>query len=107
MRVDRKLLESELARIVQDLKKMGARRIVLFGSLARGEPRVRSDIDLLVIFRDRDHFKSRMRKVYSEIEAEVDFDILAYNEEEFARIKDRTLFRRIEKEGKVLYAAAD
>jgi len=105
MRVDRKLLETELHKIVKDLKKLGAKRIVLFGSLARGEPRVASDIDLLAIFDDQDCFKTRIQKIYAQIEAAVDFDILPYNKQEYERIRGRSLFRRIEKEGKVLYEA--
>jgi len=103
MKVDRAKLEKELLKISEDLKRLGAKKIVLFGSLARGEPRLSSDIDLLAIFEDNDHFKNRMRKIYSEIESEVDFDILAYNREEYERVKDRSLFRRIAKEGKVIY----
>jgi len=107
MRVDCKILETELEKIVRGLKKLGARKIVLFGSLARGNPRLMSDIDLIAIFKDNDHFKTRMQKVYSEIEAKVDFDILAYNEQEFERVKDRSFFRRIAREGKVLFEADD
>jgi len=39
------------------------------------------------------------------LESPVDFDLLAYNEEEFERIKGRSLFRHILKEGKVIYEA--
>jgi predicted nucleotidyltransferase len=105
MQVDRELLQNELDKIVEGLKKLGARKIVLFGSLARGEPRLSSDIDLLAIFEDADNFKSRMRRVYSEIESRADFDILAYNRQEYERVKDRSLFRNIAREGKVLYEA--
>ena len=98
MRVDCKILETELGKIVGDLKKLGARKIVLFGSLARGNPRLMSDIDLIAIFKDNDRFKTRMQKIYSEIEA---------NEQEFERLKDRSFFRRIAKEGKVLFEADD
>jgi len=99
------LLETELAKLVAGLKKLGAEKIVLFGSLAKGEPRVHSDIDLIAIFDDQDHFKTRMQRVYSELSAQVNFDVLAYNWREFEKVKARSFFRRIEKEGKVLYEA--
>ncbi len=105
MRADKKFFERELEKIVKGLKKLGAKKIILFGSLARQEPRVDSDIDLLAIFDDKDNFKNRMQKVYSEITAQIDFDILAYNLEEYEKIRHRSLFRAIEKEGKVLYEA--
>jgi len=105
MRADKNFIEKELEKIVEGLKRLGAKKIILFGSLARGEPRVDSDIDLLAIFDDNDNFKNRMQKVYSEISAQVDFDVLAYNFEEYEQIRHRSLFRSIEKEGKVLYEA--
>jgi predicted nucleotidyltransferase len=98
-------LKRELERVIAQLKKMGAKKIILFGSLAEGEVRLGSDIDLLVLFDDELDFKTRMKKLYSEIEADVDFDILAYNFDEFEKIKDRSLFRHILRKGKVLYEA--
>jgi predicted nucleotidyltransferase len=49
---DRARLEQETARLVEQLKAMGAKKIVLFGSLACGELSLFSDIDLLVLFDD-------------------------------------------------------
>ncbi|MBI4640823.1 MAG: nucleotidyltransferase domain-containing protein, partial [Candidatus Tectomicrobia bacterium] len=47
---DRARLEEEIARLVEQLKAMGVRKIILFGSLARGEISLFSDIDFLVFF---------------------------------------------------------
>jgi predicted nucleotidyltransferase len=47
---DRKArLESSLVAIVQQLKNMGALRIILFGSLAHGDVALHSDLDLLAV----------------------------------------------------------
>ena len=105
MKADINHLHEILSDLVEQLKQLGAKKIILFGSLSRGQVRIGSDIDLLVFFDDQDHFKTRMRRLYSVLESDADFDLLAYNREEFERIKHRSLFRHILKEGKVLYEA--
>jgi len=96
---------TELEQIVSQLRAMGARRIILFGSRARGCARQGSDIDLLVIMDDGRTFKERMRDIYAHLETDADVDILAYSPEEFERVRNRSFFRRILAEGKVLYEA--
>lgn len=96
---------TELEQIVNQLRDMGARRIILFGSRARGRARRGSDIDLLVIMDDGRTFKERMREIYARLETDADVDILAYSPEEFERIRMRSFFRRILSEGQVLYEA--
>ena len=44
-------LERNLQRVVLQLKDLGARKIVLFGSLARGAISAHSDLDLLAMWR--------------------------------------------------------
>jgi len=39
--------------IVKDLKKQGAKKIALFGSFARNQDQLHSDIDLLVTFKKK------------------------------------------------------
>ncbi len=96
---------TELEQIVRQLRDMGARRIILFGSRARGRARRGSDIDLLVIMDDGRTFKERMRDIYARLETDADVDILAYSPEEFERVRRRSFFQRILKEGQVLYEA--
>ena len=105
MKPNRELLEQALQKLLDQLRGMPVKRVILFGSLAYGEIRASSDLDLLVIFDDESNFKERMRKLYDMLESPVDFDLLAYNEEEFERIKGRSFFRHILKEGKVIYEA--
>lgn len=96
---------TELGHIVNQLRDMSARRIILFGSRARGRARRGSDVDLLVIMDDGRTFKERMREIYARLETDADVDILAYSPEEFERIRMRSFFRRIRSEGQVLYEA--
>lgn len=96
---------TELEQIVDQLRAMGAHRIILFGSQARRQARRGSDIDLLVIMDDGRTFKERMRDIYARLETDTDVDILAYSPEEFERIRRRPFFQRVLAEGKVLYEA--
>lgn len=98
-------IASELEKIVAQLREMGARKIVLFGSCSRGQVRRGSDIDLLVIFEDRRTFKERRQAIYAQLDTDADVDILAYSPEEFERVRRRSFFRRILAEGRVLYEA--
>jgi len=45
----RRALKSELIRTVEELKKAGVKRIILFGSLAKDDIGPASDIDLLIV----------------------------------------------------------
>lgn len=103
---DRARLEHETARLVEQLKVMGARKIVLFGSLARGELSLFSDIDLLVLFDQDKPSRELTRAVYQQVEAREAVDILAYSCQAMETLKERPFFRHILSYGKVLYEAA-
>jgi len=101
---DRARLEQELARVVEQLKAMGAKQIVLFGSLAREELSLFSDIDLLVVFDVDRPSRELTREVYQQLRAREGVDILAYSRRALAVLKDRPFFRHIFSYGKVVYA---
>lgn len=98
-------ITKELQRVIGQLKDMGAKKIILFGSLAKGEEGLGSDIDLLALFQDKDNFKNRMKWVYDKIECAEAFDLLVYNFDEFERIKEKPFFRHILSYGRVIYEA--
>lgn len=102
---DRARLEAETQHLVEQLKAMGAVRVILFGSLARGQISLFSDIDLLVLFDQERSARDLTRWVYQNIEAREAVDILAYNRKAFQRVRERPFFRRILLEGKVLYGS--
>lgn len=54
--------------VLELLRRNGARRVYVFGSVARGEDDSRSDIDLLVDHLDRDAYAWGVPKVEREIE---------------------------------------
>jgi len=102
----RSLLKSELARVKEELIGLGAKRIVLFGSAARGEMGLFSDVDLLVVMDSKKPFLQRITEVYKKIQP-AGLDILVYTPEEFALLKENSPFiRKALKEGELLYEKA-
>lgn len=88
---------------------MHPRKIVLFGSRARGEARPSSDIDLLVIADSDEPRYRRSRALYGALRhIMVPMDILVYtpNEvEEWSQVR-QAFVTSVVREGKVLYEAS-
>jgi predicted nucleotidyltransferase len=61
-------LDEIKSRLAPFCKRHGVARLEVFGSLARGEPRRGSDIDLLVTFRPEVHLGWDFFELYKEIE---------------------------------------
>ena len=63
-----RFLHEELARVKSELIKMGAHQIILFGSAAREDLGLFSDIDLIVIMESDKNFIDRLAEFYQEIQ---------------------------------------
>ena len=87
-------LRAALGSIVDQLRALGALKIVLFGSLARAEVDVGSDLDLLVIMPATRTGEEWTRLVYERLERGVAADIIVYNESEFNAMLPRSSFLR-------------
>ena len=90
----------------QLIEKYKPEKIILFGSAARGDASLDSDVDLLIIKSDTPPYGAdRIMEVSSLIERDVPVDFLVYRPEEFEkRLKMGDPFiELIIKEGKVLY----
>lgn len=97
-------LKAELDRILNRLKKdPSVRLVLLFGSLARGDARDHSDIDLIVVKETEKRFLDRLDEFYDD--AREAMDILVYTPQEFEEMKERPFVRRALQEGKILYEA--
>ena len=98
-----RFLHEELARIKSKLIKLGAYQIILFGSAAREDLGIISDIDLIVIMESDKNFIDRLAKFYQEVQPR-NADILIYTPTEFNRMKNENFFiKHVIKEGRVIY----
>lgn len=101
----RQQLEQELARMLPLLKTRGVQRVILFGSAARGKPRMTSDLDLLVVMETSKRFLDRLDELYCLLDPQIATDLLVYTPDEFAHLRETSpLVRRAIAEGRVLYA---
>lgn len=84
--------------------------VVLFGSTARGECDINSDIDLyieseylpsgkLLASKEMYNFHSRLWEILGNVE----FDLLSYGRNELKSIRGSVLYKQIEKDGIILY----
>jgi predicted nucleotidyltransferase len=100
-------LLSELDRIAGVLAgRSDVRRVVVFGSMARGDPSAKSDLDLLIVQATEQRFLDRLDQMYRLLVPQVACDILVYTPEEFERLQKESPFvARVVREGRVLHAA--
>lgn len=87
------------------LRARNVEKVILFGSLARGDVVSTSDIDLIVI-QDTDlGFLERLDEIYSAVLPRKALDVLVYTPRELAFLKEDSPFvRKALSEGRVLYA---
>ena len=86
-------IEKTLSLIVEKLKDK-AERISIFGSVARGEAGIFSDLDILIIMKTDKPFLKRLEEIYSIPEISVDVDIICYTPEEFEQLKKKGFLKK-------------
>jgi len=96
-------LQASLDSIVNQLKGIGALKIILFGSLARGEVDINSDLDLLVLMPSTKTGKEWMNIIYDTIERRIASNIMVYNQKEFHDKLPTSSFLQNISKGKVVY----
>ena len=88
------------------LKAKGVLRIILFGSLARGDVGPTSDLDLIVVMDTELDFMERLAYLYDGLGQTVALDLLPYTPEELAELEaTRPFIQQALREGRVLYEA--
>jgi predicted nucleotidyltransferase len=97
------LLDSELPRIVEGLKVMGASLIALFGSFARERRDLLTDLDLLVVMDSSIPFIQRFGKLQEGLSPRVSPDIFASTPAEFDEMKNRPFVKHALATGTILY----
>ncbi len=101
-------LENMIPKLRPILEKYGIIRAIVFGSLARGEPSRKSDLDLIVVQETEKRFLDRYERILSDITDVVvgrSVDLLIYTLDEFEKMAPRPFMRKAVKEGIVIYAA--
>lgn len=98
-------LLAEVERLAAEAAALGVKRVVLFGSLTRGEPRLSSDIDLLVVWDTKLNFLERTVELYRRLQPRTAVDLLVYTPEEMTYMAHSPLVKQALREGKTLYAA--
>jgi len=97
-------LLDELDRITAILRARDVEKVIVFGSLARGETTATSDIDLIVIQETDKGFLDRIGEIYSAVTPRKAVDILAYTPQEIRYLEGSSSFvRKALSEGRVLY----
>ena len=104
----KKTYEEEIERIVSVLRAYNPERIILFGSLARGDFDKDSDIDLLIIKDDQRKRTERICEIYRLIRSPkrtiaVEPLVLTPKEIENAVSEGSFFLEDVLKEGKILY----
>jgi predicted nucleotidyltransferase len=100
-------MEDALNALLQALQCYQPQRVILFGSAARGEADVESDLDVLVIKDTPEPFVQRLEAMAKLCPPGVHADILVYTPDELQRmLKDANPFiLRALEEGRVIYEA--
>jgi predicted nucleotidyltransferase len=88
--------------------KITPERIILFGSYARGDYKVNSDIDILIIMKNLKNEREITGLLYKSLLNEninIPVDLIAVDDEKYNNLKNKNgyIYKTIEKEGKIIY----
>jgi predicted nucleotidyltransferase len=87
-------------------RRHGILTAIVFGSVARGEPSPRSDLDLILIQRTEKRFFDRYEGLEADLHKAYPYttiEALIYTPEEMERMQERSFIARALQEGKVIY----
>jgi predicted nucleotidyltransferase len=103
-RIPQAAIDQVVEQIVEEFKP---RKIILFGSYARGNPRPESDVDLLVVMNAPLKGGRQSLEIRRHLDVMFGLDLIVYTPKTLAeRVKMGDWFLRdVLKEGKVLYEA--
>jgi predicted nucleotidyltransferase len=103
--VDERVLQEIVGRIVEAAHPL---RIIVFGSVARGEQGRESDVDLLIVMPEGTHRRFTAQMLYQRLRGiGVPVDLVITTQSDLERHKDNPglVYRTVLQEGRVLYAA--
>lgn len=87
------------------IRRYRPKKIIVFGSFARGDVRQGSDLDLVIIKNTKQKFLRRMDAVLDLCDGEIAIEPLIYTEAEFERMLEEgnDFLETVVSEGKVVY----
>ena len=97
-------LEEQKKEIIAMFERFDPERIILFGSVARGDQDHMSDYDLIVVYQTEKRFLDRLKELYLNWTIPKPVDILAYTPSEFERmVEDSFFLQNVLQDGEVIY----
>lgn len=97
-------LLNELHRIISICPGLNIDKLMVCGSVARGEVTKGSDLDLVIIQETDLPFMERLEVFYTKIQPEVAVDVLFYTPNEIEElVSKRSFIRQLLEEGRVVY----
>ena len=87
------------------IRRYRPKKIIVFGSFARGDVHQGSDLDLVIIKNTKEKFLRRMDAVLDLCDGEIAVEPLVYTEAEFKKMLEEgnDFLETVSKEGKVVY----
>jgi predicted nucleotidyltransferase len=103
--METKEIEAIKVQLAPTLRKLGAGKAILFGSLSRGTKSRKSDIDILLVVDTEERFFDRyprFEEIYAHLKGRC-VDMLIYTPAELDQIAHRPFIKRILTEGQTIY----
>jgi hypothetical protein len=91
------------------IKKFNLKKIIIFGSFARGDYHKGSDLDLIIVGEFEERFIERSGKIIELNDSDLEIDVMVYTEEEFQKMvqERRPFIEQALEEGIVVYEKRD
>lgn len=90
--------------LVEQLKQINPKAIILFGSAPSGKRTIDSDYDFLVIKETNKPFTDRIREIHSILKTNIPIDVIVVTPKEAKDFTRKSIFfSQIFQEGKVVY----
>jgi predicted nucleotidyltransferase len=87
------------------IKKFNLKKIIIFGSFARGDYHKGSDLDLVIVGEFKDRFIDRIGKIIALNNSDLEIEAMVYTEKEFQKMiqERRPFIEQVLEEGIVVY----
>jgi len=91
------------------IKKFNLKKIIIFGSFARGDYHKGSDLDLIIVGEFKERFIDRIGKIIELNDSDLEIDVMVYTEKEFQKMiqERRPFIEQALEEGIVVHEKRD